>query len=82
VLPQQINAVKPTVNERQNMTHSEYIQFFERWLNYQFARAEDEMLNNKVLREVARIVADADDLVYWAKRDCWSMYDLAKQKVA
>lgn len=64
------------------MTHSEYMQFFERWLNYQFARAEDEMLNNKVLREVARIVADADDLVYWANRDCWSMYDLAKQKVA
>ena len=63
------------------MTHSEYMQFFERWLNYQFARIEDEMLNNEVLREVARIVADADDLAYWANRDCWSMYDLAKQKV-
>lgn len=63
------------------MTHSEYMQFFERWLNYQFARVEDEMLNNEVLREVARIVADADDLVYWANRDCWSMYDIAKQKV-
>lgn len=61
------------------MTHSEYMQFFERWLNYQFARVEDEMLNNEVLREVARIVAD--DLVYWANRDCWSMYDIAKQKV-
>ena len=63
------------------MTHSEYMQFFERWLRYQFARVEDEMLNSKVLREVARIVADADELSHWASRDCWSMYDLAKQKV-
>lgn len=63
------------------MTHSEYMQFFERWLRYQFARDEDEASNLCVLQQVARIVADADDLVYWASRDCWSMYDLAKQKV-
>ncbi len=63
------------------MTLSEYMQFFDKWLNYQFSRAEDEMVNDKVLREVARIVSDADDLAHWANRDCWSMYDLAKQNI-
>ena len=64
------------------MTLSEYMQFFERWIQYQFPRVENDIDNFYILREVARVVADADDLAYWAKRDCWSMYDLAKQNLA
>lgn len=63
------------------MTHSEYMQFFEKWLNYQFSRVEDEWDNFYILKEVARIVSDVDDLAHWAKRDCWSMYDFAKQNI-
>lgn len=63
------------------MTRTEYMNFFEKWLQYQFPRAEDEWLNFYVLREVARLVADPDDLDHWSGRDCWSMYDLAKQNV-
>lgn len=63
------------------MTHSEYMQFFERWLHYQFPRAEDKWDNFYILKQVARIVSDADELAHWVNRDCWSMYDLAKQKV-
>ena len=63
------------------MTHSEYMQFFEKWLHYQFSRVDDEWNNFYILKEVARIVSDVDDLAHWAKRDCWSMYDLAKQNI-
>ena len=63
------------------ITHDEYMNFFKTWIFYQFDRTDDELLNNKVLREVAHITADTDDLTYWANRDCWSMYDLAKQNI-
>lgn len=62
-------------------TLQDYMSFFERWLQYQFPRAEDDWSNYYVLREVARIVADPDNLAHWANRDCWSMYDLAKQNL-
>ena len=63
------------------MTLKEYMSFFERWLQYQFPREDDDWLNFYVLRKVAQIVEDPDDLAYWANRDCWSMYDLAKQNL-
>jgi hypothetical protein len=53
--------------------------FFERWLNYQFPRVEDEGLNYDILRKVAKIVSNEDDLNHWANRDNWSMYDFAKK---
>lgn len=61
------------------MTHDEYMTFFERWLNYQFPRVEDERLNYDILRKVAKIVSNEDDLNHWANRDNWSMYDFAKK---
>lgn len=61
------------------MNHSEYMAFFEKWLNYQFSRVEDEINNRKILRLVAQIVADDDDLRHWSIRDNWSMYDYANQ---
>lgn len=62
-------------------TLQDYMSFFEKWLQYQFPRVEDDWSNYCVLREVARIVADPADLAHWANRDCWSMYDLAKQNL-
>ena len=60
------------------MTHDEYMAFFERWLNYQFPRVDDERDNFYILKTVAAIVSDADELKHWANRDNWSMYYLAK----
>lgn len=61
------------------MTHDEYMTFFERWLQYQFPRVEDEWDNFYILKSVANIVKDADELKHWSNRDNWSMYDYAKQ---
>jgi len=60
------------------MTKSEYMTFFERWLQYQFPTIDDEWDNFYILRSVAAIVDDPDELQHWSSRDCWSMYDLAK----
>jgi hypothetical protein len=60
---------------------NDYMNFFEKWLHYQFPRVEDDWNNFEILREVARIVAYPDDCAYWSNRDCWSMYDLAKQNL-
>jgi hypothetical protein len=59
--------------------YSAYMEFFEKWLFYQFPREEDDFSNLAILRSVAEIVSDPDELSYWAARDCWSMYDLAKK---
>jgi hypothetical protein len=61
------------------MTHSEYMSFFERWLQYQFPRVEDDWDNFYILKTVAAIVRDDDDLKDWSNRDCWSMYYHAKE---
>lgn len=61
------------------MTHREYMAFFERWLFYQFPRDEDNWTNINLLRVVAKIVQDPEDLLHWAARDCWSMYHLAME---
>ncbi len=61
------------------MNHSEYMAFFEKWLNYQFSRVDDEINNSEILKNVAQIVADNDELQHWSNRDNWSMYDHAKQ---
>ena len=61
------------------MTHDEYMTFFERWLFYQFPRDEDNLSNLDLLRVVAKIVQDPEDLLHWAARDFWSMYHLAME---
>lgn len=63
------------------MAHNEYMTFFERWLQYQFPRVEDEWLNYDILRKVSSIVSDEDELNHWANRDNWSMYDFAKKEL-
>lgn len=63
------------------MSHSEYMSFFERWLQYQFPRVEDDWNNFYILKEVSKITLDDDDLKHWSNRDCWSMYDLAKSSL-
>ena len=62
------------------MSKSEYMQFFKRWIEYQFPRADDEINNHAVLKTVDEIVADCDELAHWSNRDCWAMFDYAKGK--
>ena len=61
------------------MTHSEYMQFFDKWLNYQYPRQEDKFNNLALLMTVAQIVDDEDELAHWQNRDCWSMFHHAKE---
>ena len=61
-------------------THTEYMAFFDKWIFYQFPRLEDNWRNLDILRTVSKIVSDPDELAHWANRDCWSMYDLAKEQ--
>ena len=61
------------------MTFDEYMDFFTKWLYYQFPRIEDDFNNYYIIQSVAKIVSDADDLEHWGNRDCWSMLDYAKQ---
>jgi hypothetical protein len=56
--------------------------FFEKWLHYQFPRTEDDWNNYSILRIVAKIVSDDDELQHWANRDNWSMYDMAKKELS
>lgn len=60
------------------MSEFEYMEFFNKWLNYQFPRAEDVKNNYEILKKVSKIVSDPNDLEHWSNRDCWSMYDLVK----
>ena len=61
------------------MTHSEYMHFFDKWLNYQYPRQEDEFNNLALLMTVAQIVDDEAELAHWQNRDCWSMFYHAKE---
>lgn len=58
-----------------------YMSFFERWLNYQFPRVEDDWHNFAILKKVSQIVSDNDELTHWSNRDNWSMYDYAKELI-
>jgi hypothetical protein len=62
------------------MKKEEYMRFFERWIYYQFPRVEDDWDNVYILKTVAQIVSEPDELAHWEKRDCWSIYDLAKNE--
>lgn len=64
-----------------NINRTEYLAFFRNWLHYQFGRQQDRLHNAIVFSEVKKIVADDDDLQYWAGRDNWSMLDLAEQNL-
>ena len=63
------------------MTKSEYMEFFTKWLYYQFPRVDDDWSNFYILKTVAKIVSDDDELQHWANRDNWSMLDYAKAEL-
>jgi len=56
------------------ITHSEYMRLFTRWVEYQFNRVDDEWHNSKLLSKVSEMMQDNDELQYWANRDNWSLY--------
>ena len=60
------------------ITYSEYMRLFTRWVEYQFDRVEDELHNAKLLSKVSEMMQDNDELQYWANRDNWSLYDILK----
>jgi len=60
------------------ITHSEYMRLFTRWVEYQFNRVDDELHNAKLLSKVSEMMQDNDELQYWANRDNWSLYDILK----
>jgi len=60
------------------ITHSEYMRLFTRWVEYQFNRVDDEWHNSKLLSKVSEMMQDNDELQYWANRDNWSLYDILK----
>ena len=63
------------------MTKSEYMEFFTKWIYYQFPRTDDDWGNFYILKTVAKIVSDDDELQHWANRDNWSMLDYAKAEL-
>ena len=62
-------------------TRAEYLNFFDKWLNYQFPRNADIVRNVLTMREVQKIVCDDDEAAYWGDRDCWTMHDMANKRI-
>jgi hypothetical protein len=62
-------------------TRSEYLNFFNNWLHYQFPRNADMVRNVVIMREVKNIIDSDQEAAYWGDRDCWTMYDIASKKV-
>jgi len=59
------------------VNRDEYIQFFTKWIFYQFDRPSNRIRNTLLIRQVASIVTDDDEAAYWGDRDCWTMHGLA-----
>ena len=62
-------------------TQIEYLNFFHKWLNYQFPRNSDIVRNVLIMQEVRKIVDCDDEAFYWGGRDCWTMHDIAAKKI-
>ena len=62
-------------------TRSEYLNFFNNWLHYQFPRNADMVRNVVIMWEVKNIIDSDQEAAYWGVRDCWTMYDIASKKV-
>jgi hypothetical protein len=67
------------VNMKSN--RSEYLNFFQNWLYYQFPRNADIVRNVLIMQEVRKIVDDDQEAAYWGDRDCWTMHDIANKKI-
>ena len=59
----------------------EYMNFFEKWLYYQFPKVESDWENHDILKKVAKIVEDDEGASYWGDRDCWAMYNNAIEQI-
>ena len=58
----------------------DYLKFFTKWLNYQFVHQDEEAHKDLILDIVSKkYITDEDEASYWANRDCWSMYHLARK---
>lgn len=62
-------------------TRTEYLEFFSKWIHYQFPRSSDLIRNVLIIGEVKKIVCDDDEAAYWGDRDCWTMYDMASKQL-
>jgi hypothetical protein len=62
-------------------TRAEYLNFFSKWLNYQFPRNSDIVRNVLIMREVQKIVDSDEEAAYWGDRDCWTMHGIASQQI-
>ena len=62
-------------------TRSEYLNFFNNWLHYQFPRNADMVRNVVIMREVKNIIDSDQEAAYWGDRYCWTMYDIASKQV-
>ena len=62
-------------------TRSEYLNFFNNWLHYQFPRNADMVRNVVIMREVKNIIDSDQEAAYWGDRDCWTMHDMANKKI-
>lgn len=60
--------------------HTEYFNFFAKWLKYQFPTMGDEENNKRILLKAATIVTNDEDAAEWGDRDCWTMYDMANKQ--
>ena len=62
-------------------TRTEYLNFFNNWLYYQFPRNADIVRNTLIMREVKLIVDTDEEAAYWGDRDCWTMHDIASKRI-
>jgi hypothetical protein len=62
-------------------TRNGYLNFFMNWLHYQFPRYSDIVRNTLIMREVRSIVDSDEEAYYWVERDCWTMYDIACERI-
>jgi hypothetical protein len=58
-------------------TRIEYLDFFTKWIFYQFDRPSNRIRNILLINEVKKIVTDDEEAAYWGDRDCWTMHGLA-----
>jgi hypothetical protein len=58
-------------------TRTEYLDFFTKWIFYQFDRPSNRIRNILLINQVKKIVTDDEEAAYWSDRDCWTMHGLA-----
>jgi hypothetical protein len=62
-------------------TKLEYMQFFTKWIRYQYSHSSDWERSAAILCEVDRMIDDDKEAAYWSGRDCWTMHDRAVERM-